>query len=98
MGRSSKTRGRCATCSCRSSDVGTATLAEIEIFHSRPIAPTRRIAIGHRDLPVDPAPGFGGVLLSAVVAQFAPALDADLYDDLLLLLRQLERGQRIPQP
>jgi hypothetical protein len=73
-------------------------LAELEIHHSRPIAPTRRIALGRRELPVDPAPGFGGVLLSAIVAQFAPELDAELYDDLLLLMRQLERGQRIPQP
>ena len=34
-------------------------LAEIEIFHSRPVAPTRRVALGHRELPVEPAPGFG---------------------------------------
>jgi hypothetical protein len=73
-------------------------LAEIEIFHSRPVAPTRRVAIGHRELPVEPEPGFGGVLLAGIVGQFAADLDADLYDELLVLMRQVERGQRIPQP
>ena len=42
-------------------------LAELEIWHSRPITPTRRVALGHLVLPADPAPGFGGVLLGAVV-------------------------------
>ena len=75
-----------------------AVLAEIEIFHSRPVAPTRRVAIGHRELPVDPEPGFGGVLLAGIVGRFAADLDPDLYDELLVLMRQVERGQRIPQP
>ena len=75
-----------------------AVLAEIEIFHSRSVAPTRRVALGHRELPVDPEPGFGGVLLAGIVAQFSPDLDADLYDDLLVLMRQVERGQRILRP
>ena len=73
-------------------------LAEIEIFHSRPVAPTRRVALGHRDLPVDPTPGFGGVLLAGLIARFSADLDTELYDDLLVLMRQLERGQRVPQP
>jgi hypothetical protein len=75
-----------------------AVLAEIEIFHSRPVAPTRRVALGHRDLPVDPAPGFGGVLLAGLVAHFTPDLEIDLVDELVVLMRQLERGQRVPQP
>ena len=75
-----------------------AVLAEIEIFHSRPVAPTRRVALGTRELPVEPLPGFGGVLLAGIVARFSPDLDADLYDELLALMRQVERGQRIPQP
>ncbi len=34
-------------------------LAELEIFHSRAVQPTRRVALGHLVLPVDPAPGLG---------------------------------------
>ena len=41
-------------------------LAELEVWHSRPVTPTRRVALGHLILPVDPAPGFGGLLLGAV--------------------------------
>lgn len=73
-------------------------LAELELFHSRPIAPTRRVALGHLDLPVDPAPGFGGLLLGGVVAAKVGDLDPDLFDDLHTLTVQLERGQRVPQP
>lgn len=73
-------------------------LAEIEVFHSRPIAPTRRVALGHLHLPVDPAPGFGGILLAGVVAAHIPDLDPDLFDDLHRLTLQLQEGHRIPQP
>ena len=70
----------------------------MEVFHSRPIAPTRRVALGDRDLPVTPAPGFGGVLLGGIVAAHMPVLDPELFDDLDRLTRQLEAGYRIPQP
>lgn len=73
-------------------------LAELEVFHSRPIAPTRRLALGDRDLPVSPAPGFGGILLGGIVAAYIPALDPEMFDDLDRLSRQLEAGFRIPQP
>jgi hypothetical protein len=73
-------------------------LAEIEVFHSRPIAPTRRVALGQLHLPVDPAPGFGGILLAGVVAAHIPDLDPDLFDDLHRLTRQLQEGHLIPQP
>jgi hypothetical protein len=73
-------------------------VAEMEIFHSRSIAPTRRVALGECDLPVTPAPGFGGILLGGVVATHIPTLDPDLFDDLDRLSRQLEAGYRIPQP
>lgn len=73
-------------------------LAELEVFHSRPIAPTRRVALGHRVLPVEPAPGFGGILLGAVVAGHIQDLDPDLHPDLHRLTLQLEHGRRIPQP
>lgn len=73
-------------------------LAELEVFHSRPIAPTRRVALGHLDIPIDPAPGFGGLLLGGVVAANMPQLDPDLFDDLDRLTVQLERGHRVAQP
>jgi hypothetical protein len=73
-------------------------LAELEIWNSRPIAPTRRVALGRSVLPLDPAPGFGGVLLGAVVAKHMQDLDQDLIPELVDLLDDLESGRRIPQP
>jgi len=73
-------------------------LAELELFHSRPIAPTRRVALGTSVLPVDPAPGLGGILLGGVVAKYSAELSADALSDLKLLAGQLERGLRIVQP
>jgi hypothetical protein len=75
-----------------------AVLAELEIFHSRAIAPTRRVALGDSNLPVEPPPGFGGILLGGVVAANIADVDVDLHPDLMRLTVQLEEGQRIPQP
>ncbi len=73
-------------------------LAELQIYHSRPFAPTRRIALGACSLPVDPAPGPGGILLGAVIAQFRDDLDEELFENMLKLTLQLQEGQRIVQP
>lgn len=73
-------------------------LATFEAYYSRPIAPTRRIALGDMDLPADPAPGFGGVLLGGIMARFAPELDPDTDEDLDELVDDLEAGRRIGQP
>lgn len=73
-------------------------LAELEVFHSRPIAPTRRVALGRRDLPLHPAPGFGGILLGGIAAAHVGGLDRDLVPDLHLLIDHVEFGRRIPQP
>lgn len=73
-------------------------LAELEVFHSRPIAPTRRVALGVAVLPTTPEPGFGGLLLGGLVAAFVADVDPDLVVDLTRLTHQLEAGQRIPQP
>jgi len=73
-------------------------LAELEVWHSRPYAPTRRVALGNLVLPADPAPGFGGLLLGAVVAAHAPAVDGDLEPDLHRLILQVERAERVVQP
>ena len=70
----------------------------LEVYHSRPIAPTRRVALGHCELPVSPAPGFGGILLGGVVARHVGDMDPDLVDDLVRLTLQLQEGHRIPQP
>lgn len=73
-------------------------LAELEVFHSRPIAPTRRVALGTSNLPVSPAPGFGGILLAGIVCAHMADLDPELFDDLNRLTHQLQEGHRIPQP
>jgi hypothetical protein len=73
-------------------------LAELEVWHSRPTTPTRRVALGHLVLPTDPAPGFGGLLLGAVIAKHLPEIDPDLVADVHRLLHQVEHGSRVPQP
>jgi hypothetical protein len=73
-------------------------LAEFEVWHSRPIAPTRRLSLGHLFLPVDPLPGFGGLLLAAVLASSKAGFDEELWPDLERLVQQVERGERIVQP
>ena len=73
-------------------------LAELEVFHTRPITPTRRVALGQVLLPVDPAPGFGGLLLGGIVASRIGELDPDLQGELSRLVLDLELGRRIPQP
>ncbi len=73
-------------------------LAELQIHHSRPFAPTRRIALGPSRLPVDPAPGPGGVLLGGVVAHHREALDEEAAESFLRLTMQIQEGQRIVQP
>jgi len=75
-----------------------AVLAELEIFCSRPHAPTRRIAMGESSLPCEPPPGFGGILLGGVVAAHVGEIDPDLVPDLQHLTRELEAGRRVPQP
>ena len=73
-------------------------LAEVEIWHSRPIAPTRRVALGRSVLPTDPPPGFGGLLLGGIVAAHIGELDPDLLPELGRLVTDLEASRRIPQP
>lgn len=73
-------------------------LAELEVRHSRAIAPTRRVALGKLYLPTDPAPGFGGILLAGMVAAYMGQLDEELRDDLDVLIDDLERGRRVVQP
>lgn len=73
-------------------------LAELELFCSRPHAPTRRVALGQSHLPCEPTPGFGGVLLGGVVARFVAEIDEELIPDVKALTHDLETGRRVPQP
>ena len=73
-------------------------LAELEVRHSRAIAPTRRVALGHLHLPTEPQPGHGPLLLAAVLAAYVGSLGDELRDDLDRLLWDLELGVRIAQP
>jgi hypothetical protein len=58
----------------------------------------RRVALGEMDLPTDPAPGYGGLLLGAVVGAAVPRLSEEARDDLDRLIRDLEAGVKILQP
>ena len=73
-------------------------LAELQIWHTRPMTPTRRVALGHLVLPTEPSPGLGGVLLAAVVAAYLPSVDDDLHPDIGRLIEQVARGERVVQP
>lgn len=73
-------------------------LAELEVWHTRPVTPTRRVALGHLVLPADPPPGFGGLLLGAVIAGHLPHVDDDLLPDVHRLIDQVDRGDRVVQP
>jgi hypothetical protein len=73
-------------------------LAEIEIRHSRAVAPTRRVALGPHWLPTEPAPGYGGILLGGIVAAHLADVDPELREEYLVLVDDLEEGRRIPQP
>ncbi len=73
-------------------------LAELEVFHSRPIAPTRRVALGDSRLPLDPAPGPGAVLLGAVMAAHVAAVPDEMHAELARLMLDVESGRRIAQP
>ncbi len=73
-------------------------LAELEIWHSRPITPTRRLSLGNLVLPVDPAPGFGGLLLGAVMSVHIVDVDEDLVPDVHRLITQIKQDERVVQP
>ena len=73
-------------------------VAELELYHSRPIAPTRRLALGSCYLPTDNAPGAGGLLLAGVMAHNASAIDPDLREGLVDVMERLANGHPVVQP
>lgn len=88
---------------CRAGLIGTVepvdALAQLEVWHSRPHAPTRRVALGTGTrLPVEKVPGFGGFLLAGVVAAFVTEIDDDLIEDSEGLMADLLADRRISQP
>jgi len=75
--------------------------AHLEVCHSRPFAPTRRVALGHLWLPgKGTPPGPGVLLLAGVVAAGVSALEGDdeLLDKVEALLDDLDAGRRVVQP
>ncbi len=72
--------------------------AELEIWHSRPFTPTRRLSLGTLVLPTDPAPGFGGILLGGVVSAHLGDVDDEVVPDLHRLISQIKHGERVVQP
>lgn len=79
-------------------DASSQLLAEVEIFHSRTQSPTRRLSLGNLVLPVDPAPGLGGLLLGGIVAAHLHELEEELVPDVHRLVLQVDRGDRVVQP
>ena len=73
-------------------------LAEIEIRHSRAVAPTRRVALGPFWLPTEPSLGYGGILLGGIVAAHLGDAGEELREEYFGLLDDLEAGRRIAQP
>jgi hypothetical protein len=73
-------------------------VAELEAFFSRPVAPTRRVAIGDLTLPDDAAAEAAAMLLGGIVAGFGRSLDSDDRRDLERLVRDVEVGRRVAQP
>lgn len=73
-------------------------LASLEVYHSRPVAPTRRVALGVCRLSSTGALPAGALLLGAVVGKYLPACDDELREDLAQLICEIARGERIRQP
>ena len=72
-------------------------LAELEIRHSRAIAPTRRVALGELYLPTE-GPGHGGLLLAAILGGWARELPDEERDGVDRLLWDLEYRGNVAQP
>jgi hypothetical protein len=71
-------------------------LAELNIRHTRRHQPTRRVAIGDVYLPTS-GPGYGSVLLAAVVSEHLPELDEEQLDLLPRLLADARDGLSVPR-
>ena len=71
-------------------------LAELNIRHSRRHMPTRRVALGDAYLPLS-GPGWGAVLLGAVVAEHLGELDDEQAELLPRLIHDAAGGLAVPR-
>jgi hypothetical protein len=71
-------------------------LAELNIRHSRRHMPTRRVALGDAYLPLS-GPGWGAVLLRAVVAEHLSQLDEEQAELLPRLVHDAAGGLTVPR-
>ncbi len=72
-------------------------VAELAICHSRPMAPTRRIALGVQNLPTQ-YPYYGALLLAAIAAENYRCISADLCEELDDVLASYVAGHKVSQP
>jgi hypothetical protein len=71
-------------------------LAELNVRHTRRHQPTRRVALGDTYLPTS-GPGYGAVLVGAVVAEFLDGLDDEQRELLPRLLADAADGLSVPR-
>jgi hypothetical protein len=71
-------------------------LAELNIRHSRRHMPTRRVALGDMYLPLS-GPGWGAVLLGAVVGEHLDQLDEEQAELVPRLVRDAADGLSVPR-
>ena len=74
------------------------TVAMIEGYYSRPMAPTRRLSLGAHHLPTGSDAVLSRILLGGVVAEAAARVDEDTAEQFGSLLASLAAGERIAQP
>lgn len=77
--------------------------AQLEIFHSRPVVPTRRICLGSQIMDKHSISdqsdlSLGGLLLACVAGRHASSIHPDLWEDVELLINNTARNRRTPQP
>lgn len=73
------------------------SLAVLHGYVSRPVAPTRRLALGALEFPTGNS-ALGSVLVAAIAAQFGAHLGDERKGDVLDLVERVDRGERLQQP
>jgi hypothetical protein len=73
-------------------------IAELEVFHTRKIAPVRRIALGESNLPSDDSTSPGALLIAGVIGALAMSIPGEYHDELDDLLVDVGAGRPAAQP